>query len=302
MAQNIYDNPVFFEGYSQLARQRLGLDSAPEWPLVRSMLPPVMGKRVVDLGCGFGWASKHFSDQGAASVLGLDLSENMIQRARETNSGEGIEYQIADLEALELPDASFDLAYSSLAFHYVQDFGCLVRVIRTALVPSGNLVFTIEHPIYMAAVHPHWMVDEDGRKTWPVNRYSVEGERRTNWLANGVIKYHRTVATSLNTLVRSGFEIRRVEEFTPTDEQVRENPRLAEEIERPMFLMVVAQSVGNPTSPFWVPDVRSEAFKSAAYRQSLLVASSPGAAEDQAFIDSISEYFGRAGDEPEFEE
>ena len=40
----------------------------------------------------------------------------------------------------------------------------------------------------------------------------------------------------------------------------------------------------------WVPDVRSKAFREEAHRQSLAVANSPGAAEDQAFVDAISEW------------
>lgn len=39
----------------------------------------------------------------------------------------------------------------------------------------------------------------------------------------------------------------------------------------------------------WVPDVRSPKFRKEAHRQSLAVASSPHAADDQAFIDSVSE-------------
>ncbi|MGH8249029.1 MAG: antitoxin MazE family protein, partial [Gammaproteobacteria bacterium] len=39
----------------------------------------------------------------------------------------------------------------------------------------------------------------------------------------------------------------------------------------------------------WVPDVRSPAFRSEAHRQSLAVASSPHAAEDQAFIDAVAD-------------
>src|SRR5690606_18941036 len=72
MAQNIYDNPEFFAGYSQLPRQVDGLGGAPEWPAIKTMLPDLTAKRVVDLGCGFGWASRWFREQGAASVLGLD--------------------------------------------------------------------------------------------------------------------------------------------------------------------------------------------------------------------------------------
>ncbi|MVT66043.1 methyltransferase domain-containing protein [Bradyrhizobium pachyrhizi] len=242
MAQNIYDSPDFFAGYSKLPRQVHGLEGAPEWPAIRAMLPSLDGKRVVDLGCGFGWASRWMREQGAASVLGLDLSQNMIERARADTTDAAIKYCIADLETLDLPESAFDLAYSSLAFHYVQDFGRLVHVIRKALVPDGHFVFTIEHPIFMAATHPHWISDEEGRKTWPVNRYSVEGERRTNWFAPGVLKHHRTVGTTLNTLIGAGFQIRRVEEFAPTHEQIQQMPQLAEELERPMMLIVSAST------------------------------------------------------------
>jgi ubiquinone/menaquinone biosynthesis C-methylase UbiE len=61
------------------------------------------------------------AEQGAAAVLGLDLSQNMIERARADTTDAAIKYCIADLETLDLPESAFDLAYSSLAFHYVQD-------------------------------------------------------------------------------------------------------------------------------------------------------------------------------------
>lgn len=240
MAQNIYDDPAFFAGYSKLPRQVDGLDGAPEWPAIRALLPDLAGKRVVDLGCGFGWASRWMRAQGAASVLGLDLSRNMIERARASTADTAIEYRIADLETLTLPEAAFDLAYSALAFHYVEDFGRLVGAIRAGLKPGGTLVFTIEHPIYMAAAHPHWTADEDGRATWPVNSYFVEGERRTDWFVEGVRKYHRTLDTTLNTLLDEGFRIQWVVEFVPTAEQIRQMPQLAEELERPMMLLVSA--------------------------------------------------------------
>ena len=114
-------------------------------------------------------------------------------------------------------------------------------MLHRALAPGGDLVFTIEHPIYMAAAHPHWLLDEDGRKTWPVNGYSIEGERRTDWFAPDVLKHHRTLATTLNTLLDAGFTLRRVEEFAPTQQQIEAMPALIEELERPMMLLVAAQ-------------------------------------------------------------
>jgi len=241
MAQNIYDKSEFFAGYSQLNRSIHGLDGAPEWPSIRAVLPDLSGKRVVDLGCGFGWFSRWAREHGAASVLGLDLSENMIARARADTADPNIEYAIADLEKLELPAVSFDFAYSSLAFHYIEDFGRLVQTVHRALVPGAHFVFTIEHPIFMAPAHPGWSLDADGNRTWPVNRYAVEGPRETDWFAKGVIKQHRTIGTTLNTLIGAGFAIRHVEEWSPAAGQLAANPDLTDEMERPMMLLVAAQ-------------------------------------------------------------
>jgi len=242
MSQNIYDNPEFFAGYIQIPRQKHGLDGAPEWPAIRALLPDLGGKRVVDLGCGLGWASRWMREQGAAAVLGLDLSTNMIERAKALTTDAAIAYRMADLETLELPEAAFDFAYSSLTFHYLEDFGRLARMIHKALITGGYFVFTIEHPIFMAPTHPQWIHDAEGRKTWPVNGYSLEGERRTDWFAKGVLKHHRTVGTTLNTLIDAGFHIGRVLEFAPTPVQVLQAPSLAEERERPMILIVSAST------------------------------------------------------------
>ena len=241
MTQNIYDDPEFFAGYSKLRRSVHGLDGAPEWPAIRALLPDFDGKRIVDLGCGFGWFSRWAKQHGAAHILGLDLSRNMIARAKADTSDPDIEYAIADLNRLDLPEASFDFAYSSLTFHYIRDFDRLVRTVHRSLVPGSYLVFSIEHPIYMAPTRPGWLIDSDGRKTWPVDRYSVEGPRRTDWLAKDVLKYHRTLGATLNTLIGAGFTIRHVQEWSPADDQVAANPDLADELERPMMLLVAAQ-------------------------------------------------------------
>ena len=135
MAQNVYDTPEFFAGYSRLRRSVHGLDGAPEWSAIRAMLPDLADKRIVDLGCGFGWFARWSRTQGAAEVIALDLSENMLARARAETTDPAVQYVLADLESLALPEAAFDLAYSSLTFHYIVDLGRLVRTIFRALVP-----------------------------------------------------------------------------------------------------------------------------------------------------------------------
>jgi hypothetical protein len=56
-----------------------------------------------------------------------------------------------------------------------------------------------------------------------------------------LVKHHRTIGTTLNLLIRAGFAVERLEEFRPTAEQVEADPALAEERERPMFLLVAAR-------------------------------------------------------------
>jgi SAM-dependent methyltransferase len=241
MTQNIYDNPTFFAGYSQLGRSVDGLDGAAEWPALRAMLPDPRGVRIVDLGCGFGWFCRWVREQGAAAVLGLDVSEKMLTRARSETSDTAIRYARADLERFDLPAASFDLAYSSLAFHYIEDLDRLLTTVHDALASGGHLVFSVEHPIYTAPSNPGWTVDAADRKTWPVDGYSVEGPRTTDWLAKGVIKQHRTIGHYLNALLRHGFALSHVEEWGPNDAQIAARPELADERLRPPFLLVGAR-------------------------------------------------------------
>lgn len=241
MTQNIYDTPTFFAGYSQLGRSMDGLASAAEWPALQALMPDLHDLRVVDLGCGFGWFSRWARENGATEVLGLDVSQNMLARARDMTADAAITHDRADLEILELPKAAFDLAYSSLTLHYIENLAGLFKVIHRSLVPGSRFIFSMEHPIYMAPARPGWSVDADGRKSWPVDGYLVEGPRTTDWLAKGVVKQHRTIGTILNLLIAAGFTISHVEEWKPTQAQIAARPELAEELERPMFLLVAAQ-------------------------------------------------------------
>jgi SAM-dependent methyltransferase len=115
-----------------------------------------------------------------------------------------------------LAPEAFDLVYSSLALHYVEHLDRLMSAVHRSLTPGGSLVFSVEHPIFTAPAEPSWSLASAGRKTWPAEGYLNEGPRSTNWLAKGVIKQHRTLATYINMLLRLGFAIYRVEEWGPT--------------------------------------------------------------------------------------
>ncbi|WP_434635090.1 class I SAM-dependent methyltransferase [Chromobacterium sp. CV08] len=241
MSQNIYDDPKFFDGYARLPRSQLGLDGAPEWPALRAMLPDLAGAAVADLGCGYGWFCRYAREAGAAEVLGIELSEKMLARARELTADAGIRYLQGDLERLSLPEQSLDLVYSSLTLHYLPELGPLLATVHRALKPGGWLVFSTEHPIHTCPSRQQWVADDDGRRSWAVNGYQAEGRRLSNWLADGVVKYHRTLGTTLNALIAAGFALRHVDEWGPGPELIAARPELAEEAERPMLVLVSAQ-------------------------------------------------------------
>ena len=241
MRENKYDDPVFFEKYSQMDRSKLGLPGAGEWEAFRELMPELQGKRVLDLGCGYGWHCSYAAERGAASVLGIDLSERMLEVARHCHSAPMIYYQKCDMEEVELPDGSIDVVLSSLAFHYVQNFGALMSRVWHWLVPGGRLLFSVEHPVYTAHGRQEWYRDREGNLLhFPVDRYFEEGWRTANFLGEDVAKYHRTLTSYLDGLLTGGFQLLRVVEPQPP-ERMWELPGMRDELRRPMMLLVSAE-------------------------------------------------------------
>ena len=146
MKENHYDDPAFFEQYSHFPRSVEGLSAAGEWHELRRMLPALAGKRVLDLGCGFGWHCKYAADRGAASVLGTDLSEKMLAGARERNADPRIQYRRMAMEEMDFAPGSFDLVISSLALHYVEDFAPVCRAVYDCLAEGGELCLLLRAP------------------------------------------------------------------------------------------------------------------------------------------------------------
>ncbi len=239
MAQNIYDDPDFFAGYAKLGRSQQGLDGANEWPTLRALLSPMQGLRVLDLGCGYGWFCRWARMAGAASVLGLDISERMLATARRMTDDAAITYRQGDLDTAAFA-GGFDLAFSSLTLHYIEDLPGLLARLHAALAQGGRFVFSMEHPLLTAPSRPGFIQGEGGGEIWPLDNYLVEGPRRTDWITSGVLKQHRTVGTMLNALIGAGFAIAHVEEWGPSEAQIAEQPALARERARAYFLLISA--------------------------------------------------------------
>jgi SAM-dependent methyltransferase len=239
-SQNIYDTADFFDEYIKLDRQAKGLAGAPEWPRLRAMLPDLKGLRILDLGCGMGWFARWARENGAAHVRGIDLSQNMLNKARDKTEIDGIEYERADMDELKLPDGAYDLVFSSLAFHYLLNFPALIQEVQKSLTSKGRLVFSIEHPIFTGPTRGGFITDEEGREIWPLDAYGKEGLRLREWFVDGVRKQHRTVGTYINVLLEAGFELTDFVEWCPTEKELEKIPSLKTELIRPMFLLMGA--------------------------------------------------------------
>jgi SAM-dependent methyltransferase len=241
MKQNKYDDPDFFDAYSQMPRSISGLDAAHEWKFFRAMLPNLHGKRVLDLGCGFGWHCRYVREQGGQSVVGVDLSEKMLERARAATDDPGVTYLRMAIEDIDFEEGVFDVAISSLALHYVERFDLVCDTVARSLTGGGAFVFSVEHPIFTAAPSQQWCAGPNGeRRHWPVDGYQEEGRRVTQWLAPDVVKYHRTFATYINTLIDAGFRIAGVSEAPVSAETIVEKPEWKDDSRRPTFFLISA--------------------------------------------------------------
>ncbi|MCD1257633.1 class I SAM-dependent methyltransferase [Paenibacillus athensensis] len=249
MKQNKYDEAEFFGKYSEMPRSVGGLSAAGEWETFRSLLPDLQNKAVLDLGCGFGWHCRYAREQQARRVVGIDLSANMLERARAMTDDPQVAYRQLAVEDINFADEEFDVAISSLTLHYVEDFAAVCRNVYRNLTPGGSFVFSVEHPIFTALAAQDWHYGPQGEKLhWPVDDYHHEGARQAHFLVLNVIKYHRTVATYLNTLLASGFRLRQLSELQPTPANLDSNPAWREEARRPMFLLLAADKPDRVTA------------------------------------------------------
>ena len=238
---NIYNKESFFNKYSEMSRSKDGLKGAADWPTLKKLLPDLKGLNILDLGCGYGWHCIYAKEKGAKKVIGIDISDKMLDVAKEKSKGLEIEYHQGTLSEQVIQNESLDLILSSLVIHYIQDYESLVKEIHALLKVGGEFVFNVEHPTFTAAGSQDWEYDEDGKvKHFPVDNYYYEGKREAIFLGEKVTKYHRTLTTYIMTLLDNNFSIEAVVEAKPTDEIVH---TMMNELRRPMMLIIKARKI-----------------------------------------------------------
>lgn len=208
-----------------------------------SLLPDLTGKSVIDLGCGYGENCREFARLGASTVVGVDISSKMLQVAEKENKCDNVKYINLSMSDLSGLTGKYDVVTSSLAVHYIENFDKLLSDTYNLLKDDGLLVFSQEHPLTTALMkEAYWSQDDDGNIIhYNLTDYSILGKRETNWLVEGVVKYHRTFSSIFNSLINAGFIIEKVLEPVPDEGIMQQYPSYKRYYHKPDFLMIRAR-------------------------------------------------------------
>lgn len=141
--------------YNQIANQYKKAKEQPwrtrvELYSLMNLIGDVSGKKVIDVACGEGWLTRELRKAGASEVVGIDISEKMIELARwqEGNEPLGIEYRLEDARATG-PQQDFDLCVSNWLLVYAhdrQELGMMCRGLARRIKSGSRFVTLITNP------------------------------------------------------------------------------------------------------------------------------------------------------------
>jgi SAM-dependent methyltransferase len=121
--------------------------TALEGPAVRAWFGPIAGRWVIDLGCGTGRHTEALVAAGAAGVVALDLTPEMLDRARAKLRGRPVLWVRHALpDPLPFRDATFDLAVLGLVAEHIEAIGPALAEVARVLAPGGRCVLSALHP------------------------------------------------------------------------------------------------------------------------------------------------------------
>jgi len=222
-------------------------------PAFLELIGDISGQRVLDAGCGEGYNTRTFARLGA-ELTGIDLSEKMIQFARDNEHDEplGIDYFVGSFSDLRrFDDGAFDIILSTMALMDGPDFEGTMREFYRVLRPGGTMAFSILHPIITGSIGIEWVKNEDGEEAgFVVSDYFTRGKSYDEWGFSihpdadkiepfRVVYFHRTVSQYVNGVCNAGFRIDAVEEPRPRKEMAREFPQFEKHRRHVSFLFLL---------------------------------------------------------------
>jgi SAM-dependent methyltransferase len=184
------------------------------------VLPDVVGKDIIELGCGTAYFGAWLKRRGARRVLGVDVTPAQLATARELNSefALGLEFLEANAEAIPLADAQFDLAVSEYGASIWCDPELWIAEAARLLRPGGELVFLRNSTLATLCM------PESGKVSETLQRPQL-GMNRLEWTDDDPgVEFHPGTGDMLRILGRNGFAlVDLVELFAPADAE--DHPR-----------------------------------------------------------------------------
>ena len=202
-------------------------------PALFRLLAPMVGKRLLDAGCGQGYLCRLLADRGAL-VTGIEAAANALAFAlrQEQTVPKGITYRQADLSALDDLRDSFDAVIANMVLMDIPDYQSAMRNCIAALKPGGTFIFSLQHPCF-----------EEPSAKWPAKRYvAVHAylDEFTREQGPGTYLFHRPLSHYLNLMVSLGCALREIVEPRPSLELADGNPILERSVHVPSYLVIHA--------------------------------------------------------------
>lgn len=112
--------------------------------IYRFALPWVQGRSVLEAGSGSGYGADYFMENGAASVIGFDASEEAVLFSRDRYRTDGLRYETADLnQGLPTTAKSVDIIFSSNVFEHVAQIDTLIADCTRVLKEGGVAIIAV---------------------------------------------------------------------------------------------------------------------------------------------------------------
>jgi SAM-dependent methyltransferase len=234
-----YDDDAVFATYMAARQRPDGPNNTLEQPVILELVGDLIGRRVLDLGCGDAAFGRLVLARGASAYLGIEGSRNMASVAHEMLAGTSGQVQHCAIEDWAAPASAFDLAVARLSLHYLADLAPAFAQVYQALADDGRFVFSVEHPVITSCDRgwPHGTKRQD----WVVDDYFATGLRETAWMGGTVRKYHRTVEDYFGALQQAGFTVEQLRESRPQREQFADAQTYERRRRIPLFLFLAGR-------------------------------------------------------------
>ena len=230
------------ENWSKLVR--MGYDITRIYlnnPRFFNILPDISGLTGLDVGCGEGYNTRIFAQKGAI-MTGIDISEELINEAKNYEVREPLNIEYKASSALDIPfkDNSFNFVVSTMALMDMANIKKPMIEIYRVLKKGGFFQFSILHPCF-SSTYNEWTYDKMGKKVGMVCKgyFDEDHEFVEEWIFGDaprsltdkmkkflVPRFQRTLSTWVNTIINSGFQIKKFHEPHVSKEAIEKHPSL----------------------------------------------------------------------------